>query len=90
MKEEKSVNIEINRCELLHLENGLISDIWHIKDVVLGKERSTFGTDLKNEEPITEEEKGLLTQYGYYSRKKLLDRLKEIEAKEFPCNACMG
>ena len=76
MKEEKSVNIEINRSELLHLENGLISDIWHIKDVVLGKERSTYGTDLKNEEPITEEEKSKLEMYGYYSRKKLLDRLK--------------
>ena len=90
MKEEKSVNIEINRSELLLLENGLISDIWHIKDIVLGKERSTFGTDLKNEEPITEEEKSELEMYGYYPRKKLLDRLKEIEAKEFPQNDCMG
>ena len=90
IKKEKSVSIEINREELLHLENGLISNIWHIKDVVLGKERSTFETDLKNEEPITEEEKSELEMYGYYSRKKLLDRLKEIEAKEFPQNACIG
>ena len=75
----KPITIQINKFQLDSLIDALIESIWHIKDVVLGKERSTFGTDLKGEEPITEEEQDLLRQYGYYLKKELLDKLKQIE-----------
>lgn len=87
---ESTVSVTLTASELRHLINDTIAYIWDIKDKVFGKERSTFGTDLSGEQPVTEEELALLTQYGYFTRKQLLDRLKKIEAEAFPRRACQG
>ena len=87
---QPTVSVTLTASELTHLINDVIAYIWDIKDKVLGKERSTFGTDLTNEQPITEEELSRLEQYGYFTRKQLLDRLKQIEAEAFPRRACQG
>ena len=85
---EQTCTVELSKEELAHLINDTIAQIWHIKDVVFGKERSSFGTDLKNEGPVSPEEKERLTQFGYFSRKELLDKLKRIEAENFADRAC--
>lgn len=45
---------------------------------------------MKEVENPTEEQKQLLTDYGYYSRKELLDKLRKIERENFPEYNCNG
>ena len=87
MKEETCL-VSLTKQELDHLINDTIAQIWYIKDCVFGKERSSFGTDLKEEGPITIDEKDRLTQFGYFSRKELLDKLKQIEKDNFAETIC--
>ena len=77
------VNIELNKAELSHLINDLISYIWKIKERVFGDDWN-FGTDITEVEQLTSEQEEKLKSFGYYSRKSLLDKLKRIEQENFP------
>jgi hypothetical protein len=84
----KTVSVELTKEELFHLENDLISYIWHIKESVFGD--YNFGTNIDEVDQITPEQEDRLRAYGYYSRKALLDRLKQIEKDNFSENTICG
>lgn len=77
------VLVELSKNELSHLINDTISYIYHIKENVFG-DNWNLGTDISEVEVLTEEQKESLTMYGYYSRKKLYDKLRKIEKDNFP------
>ncbi len=83
------VDIELNKAELSHLINDLISYIWKIKERVFGDDWN-FGTDITEVEQLTSEQEEELKSFGYYSRKALLDKLKRIEQENFPDTAYCG
>ena len=89
MNNERTVLVELNEKELRHLINDTIDYIWDIKKAVFGDDWN-FGTNISEVEKLTEEQKEKLTLYGYYSRKELLDKLKELESKEFSELNCCG
>ena len=85
--ENKTVEIKLTKKELEHLINDTISFIWQIKKRIFGNDWN-FGTEITEVEKLSKEQKEKLTLYGYYSRKELLNKLKEIREKEFPELSC--
>jgi len=84
-----TVKVELNKDELDHLINDLISYIWKIKERAFGDDWN-FGTDISEVEQLTPEQEKELRESGYYSRKALLDKLKQIEKENFPDITCFG
>lgn len=82
MKTKQTVSIELTKKELSHLINDTIEYIWGIKKAVFGDDWN-FGTDITETTVLTDEQKEKLTMYGYYSRKALLDKLKQLEKLSF-------
>lgn len=86
---EKTVNVELNHAELIHLQNDLISYIWKIKERVFG-DAWNFGRNITEVEKLTPEQEEELRSSGYYSRLALLNKLDEIEKANFSTCECCG
>ena len=89
IKNEDGLYIRLSKEELIHLENDTINYIYKIKKRVFGDDWN-FGTDITEVEELTEQQKLWLEEMGYFSRKALYDKLREIERKYFPELTQMG
>ena len=79
----EEVQITLTKAELDHLINDTIHYIWEIKEIVFGDNKWNFGTDITEVKRLNAMQRRKLRTYGYYSRKKLLDKLKQIEKENF-------
>lgn len=90
---EYTATLELNRKELTHLQNDVISYIYGIKKRVFG-EAWSFGCALSEEEQalLTPEREQKLKEYDYYSRLELHHKLRAFEAAKFHdyCECCEG
>lgn len=87
----KTAKLELDKYELHHLQNDVISYIYEIKKIVFGNKWS-FGCKLSDEEKslLTEEKEKQLRTYGYYSRLELKEKLDKFEYDKFPERNCCG
>lgn len=89
MNKERTVLVELNEEELSQLINDTINKILEIKKRVF-KDAWEFSTNITETGALSKEEQEELTLLGYYERKALLDKLREIRNKEFPELTCCG
>ena len=80
----KVVKLELNKKELYHLQNDIITQIYLIKKSVFGIDYD-MGCKLSNKEKslLTEEKEKMLKIYGYYSRLELKEKLDKFENDNF-------
>lgn len=81
---EKTAKLELNKKELYHLQNDLISQIYDIKKAAFGDDYD-MGCKLSDREKslLTKEKETLLKSYGYYSRLELKEKLDKFEEDNF-------
>lgn len=81
---EPKATLELTYSELCHLQNDVISYIYHIKEIVFGDDWS-FGCRLSKEEiDLLDNDKiKQLNDYGYYSRLRLKEKLDRFEKEHF-------
>ena len=88
---DKTARLELNKKELLHVQNDLIHNIYDIKKSVFGEEW-WLGCVLSEAEKklLTKEKEEQLRSYGYYSRLELKEKLDKFEEDNFMEDQCCG
>lgn len=76
--EEKTISVTLTSTELSHLINDVTAYIWKIKEETFG-DKWNYGSDITEVEHLEPEQEEWLRTRGYYTRKALLDKLKNIE-----------
>ena len=84
----ETAKIELTESELCHLINDTIAYIYQIKQSIFG--HYNFGTKISEVKKPSPEQEKKLQEYGYYSRKELLDRLKKLERENFSHDVICG
>jgi len=87
-KEMKTVTIELTKKELSHIINDMLDYIDKIADKCAPDKFMFYHK--KNDTPLTEEETERLKEWGFFERKALIEKLKEIDDTSFPELCCKG
>lgn len=89
IEEEELVSVSLSKAELDHLINDTIDYIYKIKDYTFDGKINKNGVDIDTDD-ITPVQYYKLIDLGYFTRKTLLDKLREIRDERFPEYTCAG
>lgn len=84
----KTTTVELNKKELDHIINDMLSEIDRIADKC-APDKFVF-YHLKKEGSLTEEEIEKLKEWGFFERKELIEKLIKIRETSFPELCCKG